>query len=325
MEALKRLPLEQMKSFGLYKDGKYTISDDQLKTLKNGGRTDVVELKDLKNEQIEIKSMLARLSIVKDANNKPTLQVDPVFKQALKNGQLTSKEQKDLETGTIKSLPKTLTDKDGIEQKKIYQYDKETRQILSYDPNAIQIPERANDQQLTPEQKRKLREGKEIALNDGTTLQIDQTESKGIRSNRSLLVLSIVADGGLSYMLISGIKAILPKNKEKDQKQATEKKTTMSQAEYMQTSGFKSAIIEARKQIERRIATNPNDKDAKNDLSNVMEASSRITADGPQLSKDSVKRLNSQDMSEAELNPKSDRAQNEPQMEEEQKYSGPKR
>ncbi len=325
MEALKRLPLEQMKSFGLYKDGKYTISDDQLKTLKNGGRTDVVELKDLKNEQIEIKSMLARLSIVKDANNKPTLQVDPVFKQALKNGQLTAKEQRDLETGAIKSLPKTLTDKDGIDQKRIYQYDKETRQILSYDPNVIQIPERANDQQLTPEQKKKLREGKEIQLNDGTTLQIDQTESKGLRSNRSLLVLSMVADGGLSYMLISGIKAILLKNKEKDQKQATEKKTTMSQAEYMQTSGFKSAIIEARKQIERRIATNPNDKDAKNDLSNVMEASSRITADGPQLSKDSVKRLHSQDMSGAELNPKSDSAQNEPQMEEEQKYSGPKR
>ncbi len=321
METLKRLPLEQMKAFGLYKDGKCTIPEDQLKTLKNGGRTDVIELKDLKNEQIEIKSMLARLSIVKDANNKPTLQVDPVFKQALRNGQLSAKEQRELENGTLKSLPKTLVNKDGIEEKRIYQYDKQTRQILSYNPNAIQIPEKVNDQQLTPEQKRRLREGDEIELNDGTKLQIDQTDSKGIRSNRSLLVLSVVGDGGLSYLLISGIKAILPKNKDKDQ--STDKKAAMSQAEYMQTAGFKSAIIEARKQIERRIAENPNDKDAKNDLSNVMEAENSIKTDGPQISKDSVKGLNTQDMSEAELNPKTD--QELKQIEEERKYSGLKR
>lgn len=326
MEALKRLPLEQMKSFGLYKDGKYTIPDEQLKTLKNGGRTDVVELKDLKNEQIEIKSMLARLSIVKDADNKPTLQVDPVFKKALKNGELSTKEQRDLENGTVKSLPKTSVNKDGVEQKRIYQYDKETRQILSYDPNTIQIPEKVNDQELTPAQKNKLREGKEIELNDGTTLQIDQSESKGIKSNRSLLVFSMVADGGLSYMLVSGIKAIMPNKKDKGE--AAEKKQTMSQAEYMQTAGFKSAIIEARKQIERRIAENPLDKDAKNDLSNVMEASKAVTADGPQLSKDSVKRLNSQDMSENELNPKNEQevdAKMEVNEQEEQRYSGPKR
>lgn len=50
-----------------------------------------------------------------------------------------------------------------------------------------------------------------VELPDGTQFQFSTTDRKGIRSNRNGLVLSVLLDGGLSYLLFTGIGRMLGK------------------------------------------------------------------------------------------------------------------
>lgn len=48
-----------------------------------------------------------------------------------------------------------------------------------------------------------------IELADGTRIQHSATESKGIRSDRKALILSVLLDGGISYLLLRGIRNLV--------------------------------------------------------------------------------------------------------------------
>lgn len=61
--------------------------------------------------------------------------------------------------------------------------------------------EEINGMPLTEEQKRRYKEGKELSLPDGTSVQASPASKDLIRSDKNLLILSMVLDGGLSYML----------------------------------------------------------------------------------------------------------------------------
>src|SRR5690606_4622899 len=108
--------------------------------------------------------------------------------------------------------------------------------------------------------------------------------------NKSGLVLSVLLDGGLSYLLITGVQKLLGKEN-------TEGKAY--------SEGYLRAIKEVQKQVERRISRNPNDRDAVRDLNNIREEYSKISADSslPRTVRDDfdinkIKRLNSIDTEE---------------------------
>ena len=78
-----------------------------------------------------------------------------------------------------------------------------------------------------------------------------------------------------------------------------------SQEEKAYSEGYLQAIKEVQKQTERRIAKNPNDRDAIRDLNNIKEEYSKISADSslPKSVRDdfdinAFKRLNSIDSEE---------------------------
>src|SRR5690606_6129256 len=127
------------------------------------------------------------------------------------------------------------------------EYDKETKQFMAYDPRKVKAPESVNEQHLTPDQKRKYKEGEVVELNDGTAFQFSSIDKKGMRSNRSGLVLSVILDGGMSYLLYTGLKRMLggKSNEEKSYSQ-----------------GYMDGINKVQKQIEQRITRNPEDRDA---------------------------------------------------------------
>ena len=299
MKTDKILPMEDLKIFGIYRDGKYTIPEEQIKALKDGRMTDIVELRNLKGKDIEIESLPARLSIVRGDNGNPTLRIDPVYREPNAHPQLSHDERQRLIRAEIANIKKSYVDKDGNVRTEIIEYDKETKQFMAFDPRNVKAPEAVNEEHLTPDQKRKYKEGEVVELNDGTAFQFSSIERKNIRSNRSGLVLSVVLDGGISYLLYTGLKRMLGKK---------------SNEEKSYSQGYIDGINKVQKQVERRISHNPEDRDAIRDLNNVKQELSKVSAAHPKdfqnRDYDDVKRLNSIDTEEGK-NPDKNRDKDE--------------
>lgn len=282
----KELPMNDLKIFGIYKDRKFTIPQEQVQALQEGKMTDVVELNNLKGKDIQIDHLRARLSIVRGVDGNPSLRIDPVYRSPNSHPQLSTEEKERLIRADIANIRKNYVDKDGNVRTEIIAYDKETKQFMSYDPRAVTAPEAVNSQKLTAEQKRKYKEGEMVELSDGTQFQFSTSDRKGVRSNRNGLVLSVLLDGGLSYLLVSGIGRMLGQK---------------SGEEQSYSKGYQDGLQKVQKQIERRIALNPNDKDAVRDLNNAREEISKVsTQPGKYQNRDGdgVKRFNSIDTEE---------------------------
>ena len=296
MKNEKVLPIKDMEIFGVIKDGKFTIPEKEVNALKNGKMTDIVELKNLKGKDIHIEKLPARLSIVRGEDGNPALRIDPVYKEPNIHPSLSQSERSQLVNKELANIKKSFVDKEGNIQSEIIEYDQRTRQFLSFNPRDIKAPHSVNNQELSPQQKKKYKEGDVVQMSDGTEFQLSPSSPQGLTSNRKGLVLSVMLDGGISYLLFTGISKLL--GMESPEKEADNK-------------GYLEAIKEVQKQVERRIAKNPKDKDAIHDLNNIKEEYSKISAD-TSLPKEvredfdiqKIKRLNSIDTEEGR-NPRS--------------------
>ncbi|MEB2786528.1 DUF4099 domain-containing protein [Algoriphagus persicinus] len=290
MKKQNGLPMSDLEIFGIVKDGKFTIPEKEISALKNGKMTDIVELTDLKGKDIQIEKLPARLSIVRGEDGNPALRIDPVYKEPNIHPDLSDVERNQLVKKELANIKKSYVDKEGNIQSEIIEYDPRTKQFLSYNPRDIKAPNLVNGEALNPQQKKKYKEGETVHLADGSEFQLSPSSPKGVRSNKAGLVLSVMLDGGLSYLLITGIEKMLGKESQEDK---------------AYSKGYLQAIKEVQKQVERRIARNPKDKDAVHDLSNIKEEYSKISANHtlPKEVRDDfdihkIKRLNSIDTEE---------------------------
>lgn len=247
MKAATQLPMHDLKLFGVYRDGKFTIPEEQVSALRNGKMTDVVELTNLKTKDVNIGKLPARLSIIKGEDGNPSLRIDPVYSEANKHPLLTDLERTRLIREEIANIKKDYVDQHGNIQSQVIEYDKATKQFFSFDPNKIQSPVAVNGEDLSQEKRRKFREGELVELADGTQLQIRSSDRTGIRSNKTGLVLSILIDGGISYLLVTGIQRLIGKK-------------SAEQRSY--SAGYTDAIKEVQKQLQSKVERNPNDKEA---------------------------------------------------------------
>jgi len=83
-----------------------------------------------------------------------------------------------------------------------------TKDFVGYDVSRVQTPERINGMLLGEEEKSAFKRGELVELTDGTRVQHRASDPKGIRSDRKALVLSVLLDGGISYLLIRGIQSL---------------------------------------------------------------------------------------------------------------------
>lgn len=261
-----QLPLKDLESVGLYKEGAITMDRENINALKRGNMTDLVELKNVKgNDGFEIEALEARLSVV-DQNGENKLRIDPVYKDVQKHPLLSDKEHEQLVSGEVANIKKEVVDRDGNAASEIIEFDNLTNQFLSYDPRKLKIPVAINDENLSPEKKRKLREGEVITLSDGTEVQYRTADKNGLRSNRNALVLSLLLDGGLSYLLVTGISRLMGKQ---------------SADEQSYSKGYLMALKEVEKQLERKQQKFPNDKSIANELNVVKHEFSNASAMSP--------------------------------------------
>lgn len=212
----KELPLTDLEKLGLYKDGKPIMEQEDIVALLSGRRTDLIRIENLQSEGFRIEALDAKLSLERSWDNKITLRLHPIYKEVQQHPLLIPVEAQQLEMGTFSNVQKTYQTHEGKKKSWVIEYDRETKEFISYDPDKVVAPEKVNGETLSDIQKELYRNGGLVQLSDGTLFQHRASERKGLLSDRAALVLSVLLDGGLSYLVIRGLRNIL--NNPKEQK-----------------------------------------------------------------------------------------------------------
>jgi hypothetical protein len=246
-ELKNRMPIDDFKKIGLFTNDKLSLSKEDLAELSAGRRSGFLELKNLEHDGIQIEQLKAKISLQENPDRSLSVLVHPVYKNPRKHSLLNEKEMDCLINGDNANIVKSYIDEKGKNHKMIIEYDKDTKEFVSMNTNRILIPEKVNNELLSPAQKEKLKEGGPVTISDGTTIQSSPTAEKGIKSNNTFVILSILIDGGMSYLMVTAAKALL--GLDKSGEQAKE-----------QSSEFSKGYLEAVKEMEDKKWSNRNSK-----------------------------------------------------------------
>lgn len=212
--ALYELSDAEMSSLGLYDQyGDLKIEPEDLDVLLSGRRTSLMRLHDLSSNGMNIAQMDAKLSLHRDSESRAFIRVHPVYHQpklpfagdddtiqALIDGK---------QTHARYWMATAVAPPDVSKQYEyILEYDPETREFISYEPDEVWVPDRINGFELSPAQKMDYRRAMPLNLPDGTNLIYKATDSNGLWANRSSLILSKDAEDGKRYELLEGIRPL---------------------------------------------------------------------------------------------------------------------
>lgn len=205
---IKDLPLSQFEDLGLYHDKQLLLGPEEIQALLNGRRTDLISLRALKGKGFEIERLDARLSLQREDSGEISLMIHPIYKAAREHPLLTAGEMDDLINGRKDFIGRRIEKEEGRWAMYNIEYDPVTRDFVGYDVSRVQTPERINGMLLGEEEKSAFKRGELVELTDGTRVQHRASDPNGIRSDRKALVLSVLLDGGISYLLIRGIQSL---------------------------------------------------------------------------------------------------------------------
>lgn len=213
----KDLPIGDLRRLGLVRNGKPLLSDDDIEALLSGHRTDLITLQDLNGDGIHIRKMDTKLSLEQTPEGHVTVQLHPIYRDVKKHPLLLDVEAEQLEQGTLTHVLKTYQAGDGKKKSWVIEYDPETREFISTDPAKVRVPAKINGEKLSELQKEQYRNGDVVQLSDGTRLQRRASSRSGVTSNREALMYSLILDGGISYLLLRGLRNLFgSKNVQKD-------------------------------------------------------------------------------------------------------------
>ncbi|PYF74603.1 DUF4099 domain-containing protein [Pedobacter gandavensis] len=200
------LPIKELEKLGLYQEGKLNLSNEDVDALLAGRRTDMRSMFHLKMDGFEIRQLDAKLSLNRNPDGTVTLNLHPIYKEVKPHPLLSEEEARVLLDGKLQSIQKVYEQADKKLAMLIIEYDKQTREFVSYHPEQVEAPIKINGQVMSEEQQKAFQRGDVIELDEGTRIQHSATDSKGIRSDRKALILSVLMDGGISYLLLRGIR-----------------------------------------------------------------------------------------------------------------------
>ncbi|OCA69125.1 hypothetical protein BBI01_18125 [Chryseobacterium artocarpi] len=169
---------------------------------------------------------------------------------------------------------KPLNEKNKQFQSKIFELDKKDNTIKDIDTTKYEL-QNVNGHSISEKQLQLLRKGKELKLDDETIIQISPSANNDVKlsaSSKSLLILSIAVDGGLSFLIIKGIQK-LAKMREENQLQ---KESTRYQTE----------LLKLKAHLQSKSEQYPDNKAIISDLNIVNR---EISVSQPALSKNNSK------------------------------------
>lgn len=205
------LPKKEMESLGLIDlNGNYTIAREDVDALLSGRRTGLISFKELDANGFRIEHLEAKLSLYRENDGAIGFKLHPIYKNPVIPVLLDQDEAQSLINGKRTTVQKTVPG--AGKQEIVFEYDPETKEFISYDPSLVVTPDRINGYKLTDWQKDDFQKGLRVELPDGTELQHRASDPKGIRADRAALTFSVLVDGGISYLLIRGIRHLLSSN-----------------------------------------------------------------------------------------------------------------
>jgi len=204
------IPLPEFENLGLSKDGRLDLGEHDLRALLSGGRTELLHLGNLEDDDIKIMNLDAKLSLRRNEQGGLDLLIHPVYRRIMTPAYVTDEEAEKLASGELVNLGKVI-EIDGRKREVVIEFDQDTNEFVITDTERVLAPDFVNNEKLTPEQKQRFKKGKEVELSDGTKFRLTATDPNGIRSNKLHLIASLLIDGGLSYMLYTGLKALSKK------------------------------------------------------------------------------------------------------------------
>jgi hypothetical protein len=233
---VNELPKQEMEGIGLIdKAGNHTLSPEDVEALLAGRRTNLMSLKNLEASGFNIEQLDAKLSLDRKPDGQVGFKLHPIYKEPVIPPLLDEDEAQALISGKRLSIDKIIP---GPGKKEIvFEYDRDTREFISYDPGQVIAPDKINGYKLKDWQKDDFQKGLTVRLPDGTEIQHRATDPKGIRADRAALILSVLLDGGISYLLIRGLRHLL----NSDKQQVDE-----------QTPAFKKAYAEMEKHFAKK-------------------------------------------------------------------------
>ncbi|WP_185210724.1 DUF4099 domain-containing protein [Sphingobacterium mizutaii] len=211
------IPIGDLRKLGLMKNGKPDLSQEDIDALLAGHRTDLITLRDIHGDGIHIQKMDAKLSLQRETNGHMSLQLHPIYRDVKKHPILSDTEADQLEKGELTHVLKTYQGGNGKKKTWLIEYDPETREFISSDPQKVRVPAKINGETLSELQKEQYRNGDVVQLTDGTRLQRRASSRSGVTSNREALMYSLILDGGISYLLLRGLRNLFGnRNAQKD-------------------------------------------------------------------------------------------------------------
>ena len=207
------IPIAEFENIGLSKDGRISLGEHDLKALLSGGRTEMLRLQGLEDGDIKIMNVDAKLSLRRNDEGGLDLLLHPVYREIMLPAYLTDEEAEELAAGELSTINKTI-EIDGVKKEVLIEFDKDTREFVVTDTERILVPDLVNNETLTADQKIRFKKGKAIELQDGARLRYSATSTDGLRANRLHLIVSLLMDGGITYLLYKGLKALSTKKED---------------------------------------------------------------------------------------------------------------
>lgn len=203
------LPVKALEKLGLYQNGLPRITSNNIDALLAGRRTDLLSMENLQLDGYTIRQLDAKLSLVRNEKGKVDLNLHPIYKQAISHPLLSEEEIRDLQSGKLQSVQKAYEQADKKLALLVIEYDEQTKEFIVFRPDHVEVPLKVNGETLSEKQKKSFRNGELVELADGTRFQHSSTDSKGIRSDTKHLILSVLVDGGISYLLFKGVRNLV--------------------------------------------------------------------------------------------------------------------
>jgi hypothetical protein len=238
--SFQALPMAELESVGLVKDGRFNVNQDVQEALLAGRRTEMLRFDNLVSEDMKIPKLDAKVSLQPKEDGTLELLIHPIYKEASYPAYLNDMDAEELQKGQSSSISKVIPDGKGGEKEILVVYDGETKEFVITDSQQITVPDRVNNVGLTAEQKERYRKVNEIEIQDGTIIQHTSIDKHSIRSNKLALVASIIVDGGISYQLCKGLTKLL------NQPANDSSRASLSE-------DYKEALNEMRKQKDNKI------------------------------------------------------------------------
>ncbi|WP_316824768.1 DUF4099 domain-containing protein [Pedobacter miscanthi] len=203
------LPLKELENLGVYHKDQLLLDPHNIRALLAGRRTELLSLEGLRAENFSIDRLDAKLSLARSPGGEVQVLIHPIYKQYRPHPLLTEEQMSSLIDGKSTYIGKSIQMEEGKYSMLNIEYDKETKEFISYEVSSVQVPDLINGMFLSQEEKSAYQRGEQIELADGTLVQHRASEPLGILSDRKALIFSVLLDGGISYLLLRGIKSLM--------------------------------------------------------------------------------------------------------------------